>query len=450
MWYARKLSFDVLHWRLTQLLVTALVFFVASSACSQVVPNERRSPSREADARVLRLVLFVRSDSELCARAISVAEEFCKARGGVELTVHDVVADRFALERYWSLVSKFRVRKPVLPAFYACHRLKVGYAENERDASLAELFAIHAYIRLDCQHCRDASAFLKGLVIRWRGVRVVFHDVIGDPAARDEMTAAARRHGVSAASLPGIVMCGRFLSGYKSDATTGRNIEELLWQASIGQPLDSSNDGAATRRRGAGEFTYVSLRRNSAAPWVLAEVAPAEYVGENVELPIPDDATVPITGGPILLPEDTGPGDSSESIYELPAQAPEGIDVPWLGRISVRDWGLPLFTLTIGLIDGFNPCAMWVLVFLLSILANVKDRRRIAVIAGSFVLVSGAAYFAFMAAWLSLFNLIDLARPLQIAVGARIVHRGRQHQRLFRVRAGRHAVNSRSGETEHL
>jgi hypothetical protein len=38
-------------------------------------------------------------------------------------------------------------------------------------------------------------------------------------------------------------------------------------------------------------------------------------------------------------------------------------------------------------------------------------------IAGTFVLVSGAAYYAFMAAWLSLFMFIDLVRPLQIAIG---------------------------------
>jgi hypothetical protein len=60
---------------------------------------------------------------------------------------------------------------------------------------------------------------------------------------------------------------------------------------------------------------------------------------------------------------------------------------------------------------------MWVLVFLLSVLVNVKDRGKIAAIAGTFVVVSGLAYFAFMAAWLSLFMLIGIARPLQMALG---------------------------------
>ena len=60
---------------------------------------------------------------------------------------------------------------------------------------------------------------------------------------------------------------------------------------------------------------------------------------------------------------------------------------------------------------------MWILVFLLSVLVNVKDRRRILLIAGTFVFVSGLAYFAFMAAWLNLFMLIGIARPIQIALG---------------------------------
>jgi hypothetical protein len=60
---------------------------------------------------------------------------------------------------------------------------------------------------------------------------------------------------------------------------------------------------------------------------------------------------------------------------------------------------------------------MWVLVFLLSVLVNVKDRRKIAAIAGTFVVVSGLAYFAFMAAWLNVFMLVGIARPLQIALG---------------------------------
>jgi hypothetical protein len=95
----------------------------------------------------------------------------------------------------------------------------------------------------------------------------------------------------------------------------------------------------------------------------------------------------------------------------------EGIETRWFGRLRARDLGLPLFTIVMGLLDGFNPCAMWVLLFLLSLLVNLHDRRKMAIIAGTFVGMSGLLYFAFMAAWLNVFLLIGLSRAAQIALG---------------------------------
>ncbi len=80
--------------------------------------------------------------------------------------------------------------------------------------------------------------------------------------------------------------------------------------------------------------------------------------------------------------------------------------------------GPPLFTLALGLLDGFNPCAMWVLLFLLSLLVHWRDRRRLALVAGTFVLVSGAVYFDFMVAWLNMFLVLGLSRQIQVLLGA--------------------------------
>lgn len=101
----------------------------------------------------------------------------------------------------------------------------------------------------------------------------------------------------------------------------------------------------------------------------------------------------------------------------LPHPPGDGIETAWFGPLRFRDLGLPLFTLVIGLLDGFNPCAMWVLLFLLSLLVNLRDRRKMALIAGTFVAVSGLFYFAFMAAWLNMFLLIGLSRTAQIWLG---------------------------------
>jgi hypothetical protein len=96
----------------------------------------------------------------------------------------------------------------------------------------------------------------------------------------------------------------------------------------------------------------------------------------------------------------------------------DGVQTKLLGWLSARELGLPIFTIVLGLLDGFNPCAMWVLLFLLATLAGQRDRRRMALMAGTFVAVSGAIYFAFMAAWLSLFLLTGITRPIQLVLGA--------------------------------
>ena len=87
------------------------------------------------------------------------------------------------------------------------------------------------------------------------------------------------------------------------------------------------------------------------------------------------------------------------------------------GSLDAQRLGLPLFTLAIGLLDGFNPCAMWVLLFLLSLLVRLRDRRRMALVAGTFVLVSGAVYYAFMAAWLNVFLAVGLSDAVRWALG---------------------------------
>jgi len=60
---------------------------------------------------------------------------------------------------------------------------------------------------------------------------------------------------------------------------------------------------------------------------------------------------------------------------------------------------------------------MWVLLFLLSLLVHVGSRRRMAVVAGTFVAVSGLAYYAFLTAWLGIFLLVGIVRPVQIVLG---------------------------------
>jgi len=92
-------------------------------------------------------------------------------------------------------------------------------------------------------------------------------------------------------------------------------------------------------------------------------------------------------------------------------------ELPLLGRTDLTKWSLPALAVVLGLIDGFNPCAMWVLVYLIGLLIGVKDKKRIWVIVGSFVLASGVLYFLFMTAWINIFLLLGYLKALTIIIG---------------------------------
>ena len=78
------------------------------------------------------------------------------------------------------------------------------------------------------------------------------------------------------------------------------------------------------------------------------------------------------------------------------------ITLPLIGKIELKNLTLPLITLIIGLVDGFNPCAMWILLFLISMLINMKDKKRMIILGITFLLSSSLVYMIFMFTWLNL------------------------------------------------
>ncbi len=91
--------------------------------------------------------------------------------------------------------------------------------------------------------------------------------------------------------------------------------------------------------------------------------------------------------------------------------------LPGLGRVDFGAWSLPLVAVTLGLLDSFNPCAFFVLLFLLSLLVNARSRARMLTVGGLFIVVSGVIYFVFMAAWLNLFLVVGQIGWMTLAAG---------------------------------
>ncbi len=93
------------------------------------------------------------------------------------------------------------------------------------------------------------------------------------------------------------------------------------------------------------------------------------------------------------------------------------IKIPVIGEINISKISLPVLTILLGTLDGFNPCAMWVLVILVSLLLASKSRKKIALVGGIFIFAEGFLYFLIMAAWLNVFLALSYVSLLRILIG---------------------------------
>ncbi len=96
---------------------------------------------------------------------------------------------------------------------------------------------------------------------------------------------------------------------------------------------------------------------------------------------------------------------------------PSTINLPLFGTIETKHISLPLLTFIIALLDGFNPCAMWVLVFLITLLLGMKDQKRMWILGSTFIFISGLVYFLIMTAWLNVLLLLGFVFWMRIFVG---------------------------------
>lgn len=233
--------------------------------------------------------------------------------------------------------------------------LAAACGRDEEVAAVARA-DVELFTRAGCPRCEEARRWLGDLQSRRPGLTIAITEAGADAAGRARFRVVARSAGTAAVSVPAFWVRGKLVVGFAGADTTGARVEALL------------AGGAAS-------------------------------------------ASVETDGGVCVVEPEAPCADGP------PAPPPDEVKLPVFGAVRAADLGMPLFTIAIGLADGFNPCAMWVLLFLLSFLASLRSRGKMLLVAGEFVLVSAIAYYAFMAAWVAVFSLIGLSRAVQIALG---------------------------------
>lgn len=167
------------------------------------------------------------------------------------------------------------------------------------------------------------------------------------------------------------------------------------------------------RRDAAGRERFLSevARLRIAAPGVPLFVAGDRYV-LGFSRGTTESAVRELVHAPAALAED-GLGSASDVVV-----------LPLVGRVESRRVPLAAFTAAVGLLDGLNPCAMWVLIVMLGVLSNVRARGRLLLFGATFVFVSGLMYFAFMTAWAGVFAALGGSRRVTVVLGIALLLMG--------------------------
>lgn len=223
-----------------------------------------------------------------------------------------------------------------------------------------------------CPHCAAEKQFLAKIAGTYPQVKIQGYEIYNNSQNADLLLKVADALETRVQGVPFTVIADKVFVGY-SPAITTAQIEDL-----------------------------VKLCSQNTCPDSVASIVNPLLESQNSPEPTPKNPFLT----PTLIPT------SSPQITD------EIINLPLLGDTNVRTFSLPLITIVLGALDGFNPCAMWTLLFLISMLIGMHDKKRRWILGTAFIVASASVYFFFMTAWLNLLLFIGFVAWVQKAVGS--------------------------------
>lgn len=212
---------------------------------------------------------------------------------------------------------------------------------------------IHLFYGNGCPHCAAEEQFLNEYLKDKPNVKLHTYEVWYDSNNQNLLAEVQKQMGSKNSGVPYTVIGKKTVTGY-ADGSTNETIKKY-----IEYYLNEEND----YRDYAGEITGVSKKINTIEKEDISE-------------------------------------DETNNIDEE-------VKVPVLGKINAKSVSLPLLAVVIGFVDGFNPCAMWILIFLITMLFNMKDKKKMWILGLTFIVTSGIVYLLFMLTWLNLATFIS-------------------------------------------
>lgn len=144
-----------------------------------------------------------------------------------------------------------------------------------------------------------------------------------------------------------------------------------------------------------------------------------EYTGAEIKNLVEQCLSLecPDPGYKILFPDEECDNKNQESQPCPQKTQTKIIKLPLLGEVNLKSLSLPLLTVVLGTLDGFNPCSMWALIMLIALLINAGSKRKLWLVGMVFILTSSLSYFLFLTAWLNIFLLVGYLTIIRVIVG---------------------------------
>jgi thiol-disulfide isomerase/thioredoxin len=231
---------------------------------------------------------------------------------------------------------------------------------QEINTNLETTVTLHFFWAEGCPHCAKEHEFLKNLQQELPYLEIKEYELSKSRENQKTIALVGKVLGADVSGVPFTVVGNKHIAGYLDDDTTGAAIKNFVEQTQTENCVD-----------------IVGMITNNSGD----TPTPNKQVNLN-----------------------------SEDI-------PNKIDLLFWKNIELKTLSLPAITFVLALADGFNPCAMWVLLFLISFLLGMKDRKKMWILGGTFILASGFVYFLFLAAWLNFFLFIGMLKWVRIVIG---------------------------------
>ena len=249
--------------------------------------------------------------------------------------------------------------------------ITVNLAHAQGEVALEQVVPVDqtpvtVFVRDDCQHCQDEKTFFANLQTQRDDFKLIYIDIYSD-AGRELFKQVAELEGL-AQSTPITLLGNTVIQGFDKPETTGKRFIQLLDQ-SVGKET-------------------LTLEAYLARGGVEGGV---ETVAEGVCAP-----------------------DAAECVI---ADSGFLVSIPFFGEVDVKKYSLPVMSMILGFVDGFNPCAMWVLVTFLIVLLQVGNKRKMIEIAGLFIIAEAIMYYLILNVWFTAWDFIGLDQIVTPIIG---------------------------------